>query len=240
MHRRFHPVLSALVGVIVTLVVAYGCRIQDPAIRSPNPQYSIETTPQGDQLKSLQSGFGRCRVFITDGWEWTSETGVGWVNATRSIGGTTWIGAEPPIGKDQSTARGRSWISESTSTEEFHYGWPLAAVWAGRRTQHGLQGPFEQTDFLGWSVQRAGAPDEVPFPMRINPVGFIVDSALYAIVSSLIFLGLSQCRRSARRQRQRCTECGYPRRGLSAAAFCPECGEPSPSSVVRNLDRRLV
>jgi hypothetical protein len=71
-----------------------------------------------------------------------------------------------------------------------------------------------------------GMVTETRTPFRRLPLeplwpGLLVDSALYAGVVAVGFLGFTTLRGRARRRRGRCIACGYP---VGSGGRCPECG----------------
>lgn len=61
------------------------------------------------------------------------------------------------------------------------------------------------------------------FPYRPMPLGFTVNTLLYAALLFLLTLGLSVFKRRRRLRGGLCVRCGYDITGLTA---CPECGTP--------------
>jgi hypothetical protein len=62
-------------------------------------------------------------------------------------------------------------------------------------------------------------------PLRPMPLGFVVNSILFAIVANWFIRALVDLRAGFRRSRGRCRWCAYDVRGLPARS-CPECGLP--------------
>lgn len=64
-------------------------------------------------------------------------------------------------------------------------------------------------------------------PLRPLPLGFIVNSVLYASILLSLVAALFAIRRTLRRRRNLCPACAYNLAGLSpASTTCPECGKP--------------
>ncbi len=59
-------------------------------------------------------------------------------------------------------------------------------------------------------------------PGRILPLGFAVNTLLYAAVAGAVIFAPGIIRRHLRRRSGRCIGCGYP---LTGGEVCPECGE---------------
>jgi hypothetical protein len=66
--------------------------------------------------------------------------------------------------------------------------------------------------------------DEVrALPTAIIPIGFVMNTLVYAAALWLLFFGAGTVKRSLRRHRNRCPACGYDLRGTQHEQ-CPECG----------------
>ena len=58
-------------------------------------------------------------------------------------------------------------------------------------------------------------------PVGVIPVGFVIDSIVYAVVLWLLICGAVVLRRVIRRRRRLCPKCGYP---VGESSVCSECG----------------
>ncbi|NNF41505.1 MAG: hypothetical protein HKN62_00370 [Phycisphaerales bacterium] len=102
-------------------------------------------------------------------------------------------------------------------------GWPKLALMAVEEDPYGngstLNGGIRIGDRL--------------LPLRVIPLGFAVDVAVYSC-AVLIILGPWILRRVGRLRRNECLGCGYP---LGGAGRCPECGREvdEPASVPQPL-----
>jgi hypothetical protein len=67
-------------------------------------------------------------------------------------------------------------------------------------------------------------PSDGVLPLQPIPLGFAVDTGLFAAVWWLVLLGPRDVRRSWRLRSCRCPQCGYSRHGLDSGVVCPECG----------------
>ena len=120
------------------------------------------------------------------------------------------------------------------------YGWPLPAMWNFHRRMNGV------TDVVGITIQRARSSamritdDEVRIertrsgqrgslllPTRVYWPGFLIDTLCYAAAWCVLLVGLRagvmMTRRTIRKRRGQCMNCGYDLRG-DRAGGCPECG----------------
>lgn len=69
-----------------------------------------------------------------------------------------------------------------------------------------------------------GQFDRTVLPLMPTPTGFAIDTVFYALVWLAAFTAFSAVRRSARRRRNHCTNCGYNLTG-NTSGQCPECGD---------------
>ncbi|HYE63247.1 MAG TPA: hypothetical protein VD997_14725 [Phycisphaerales bacterium] len=65
---------------------------------------------------------------------------------------------------------------------------------------------------------------EGELPTRLLPLGFTLNTLLYAGVTLGLVEGVAFTRRRRRRNKGRCPSCGYDRGGIAVDAACPECG----------------
>ncbi len=111
---------------------------------------------------------------------------------------------------------------ESPGVWEDARGWPMRSlVW------HWVRRFSDGTDRRRWAIDLGGTqgPIGLPraLPLRPIPIGFFVDSLLYATCVWLMLSVPFDVRRMIRCKRGRCMKCGYD---LSHAVHdvCPECG----------------
>ena len=62
-------------------------------------------------------------------------------------------------------------------------------------------------------------------PYRPIPIGFAVNTALYASLWALLFIAVASMRKRFRVRRHLCPHCAYDLSGTGAGMVCPECGE---------------
>lgn len=87
-----------------------------------------------------------------------------------------------------------------------------------------------------WAAVRPPAATGSAQPIRYAPIdrfalpllpiwpGFLLNTIFYAMLLFALIRTPRAVRRARRRRRGRCAACGYNRKGLEAAAVCPECG----------------
>ena len=101
-------------------------------------------------------------------------------------------------------------------------GWPMRSLMWLRVVQS-----LDNTDDRQWGVDIGDTqgPLGTPrvLPLRPIPLGFIVNSLLYASILFVLVTGLLGLRRVIRRRRGHCIACGYDLRG-DINHGCPECG----------------
>ena len=111
---------------------------------------------------------------------------------------------------------------EAPGVKEDARGWPMRSlVW------HWVRRMPDAPDHHRWAFDLDGAQGSIglprALPLRPIPIGFVVNSLLYATCVWLMVSVPFDARRMSRRKRGRCIKCGYD---LSHAEHeaCPECG----------------
>ncbi len=142
------------------------------------------------------------------------------------------------------------WSRTSTPPTESEYeapgvmedarGWPMRSmVW------HLVRRKADAPERHLWSLDLGGmqGPVGLPraLPLRPIPIGFVVNSLLYATCLWLMISVPFDVRRMIRCKRGRCTKCGYDLSGTDHEA-CPECGVslPKPPALPGQPDRQSV
>ncbi len=121
----------------------------------------------------------------------------------------------------------------SASEAETHAaGWPMLAL-KYICEQHVASGRARVTYSSEWGLPvsrwfRRWTNECLPLlPM---PLGFAVNTVLFAAVLWASARGARAWRSSRRRRRGRCANCNYDRTGLAAGVVCPECGVAAAAS----------
>ena len=133
----------------------------------------------------------------------------------------------PPLAALEYRTRGIAWHAAQSDTHTmwvWTFGWPWKCLdWelSGPVTQH------PQSQRRAWHVgdglpiAKEAGPQPIGLvrrlPLRILPLGLILDAALYAGLT-LLFMS---AQRIVRRERGACVHCNYSCAGLPT---CPECG----------------
>ena len=110
-------------------------------------------------------------------------------------------------------------------------GWPLRSLEGSLSLVDDDGPPPRYTVHTGIGYTRAtvfGDPETRVLPLRPLWLGFIVNSALYAVFLGVLWFGPRALRRSLRIKRRRCPACGCP---VGTASHCSECGSRLPSSL---------
>ncbi|MCH8823268.1 MAG: hypothetical protein IH984_07135 [Planctomycetes bacterium] len=103
-------------------------------------------------------------------------------------------------------------------------GWPMRSlVWY---YSHRFSDSIE---IKRWSIELSGTqgPIGLPraLPLRPIPLGFVINSLIYALCIWILFAVKANLRRITRSKRGHCIKCGYDLRGSSGiSGVCPECG----------------
>lgn len=133
-----------------------------------------------------------------------------------------------PRGDDQ------DWCSVEASGFPF-----LALASIHRRTpsltrEHAWSIPLPGNRMRTLGERSYGPSAPCTLPLRPLPLGFLLDTLLFAAGwYALLFLH-SALRRTLRRRRNQCPHCGYSRGGISSETPCPECG------TVRTIPRTVT
>lgn len=119
------------------------------------------------------------------------------------------------------------------------FGWPMRAMYydhalhsGGRLSKAELQEFFDQFTAAAGFRNGKRFPDWVPvargsfraMPRAVLPLGFAIDTLVFAGLFALLVRGPGVLRRWRRRRRGLCVRCGYSRTGLAEGGVCPECG----------------
>jgi len=127
------------------------------------------------------------------------------------------------------------------------YGWPMRSMIAMLRVTindsptHGIELQYVadsgiSLDSMHVGNQAALALHVQALPLRILPLGFAIDTLLFASAWWLFLFAFPTTRRFIRTRRGMCLACGYGPLG-GASERCPECGAPrsrAPSSAARS------
>jgi hypothetical protein len=113
-------------------------------------------------------------------------------------------------------------ILEHGHVMEIALGWPLPAF----AIDSDQLPPCETRG--GWLFPRSPTGGQRVLAWRPTPLGFALDTLLYAACLAGLAAGVRLLIRARRRRRGACAACGYSLAGLAGVAACPECGSESP------------
>ncbi len=101
---------------------------------------------------------------------------------------------------------------------ELAAGWPRLSFRMGWDTAH-------PNEFRGGRLFPTSASMGMRFLLwRPIPLGFALDTLIYATCFAGLFAGVRVWARARRSKQGACAACGYDLRGLASEAACPECG----------------
>ena len=203
-----------LAGAIVTYVVSFLALSATPAMDSSMkplaamPREVLDVTPA--ELTPPVYIY-RSRSLVKTYWQFSpreeADSSVYYVGHLKHIGFPFRAASVLGIGAPRTSA-----VRPSTS-----------------RIQRGL--PFEGTALRAWDAifpYRVNITyDNTCLPLRLLPLGFIADTAIYASFLLGLMRLLRRIRDRRRVRRGLCTKCKYTVRGI---ATCPECGTPVAST----------
>jgi hypothetical protein len=247
-----------LLGAIVNVIVAWACAILIDPYRATQPppalgvpHQAVFAVRQVNEPWRGQWGAVRYRV-----------PGMLRLDSSFNRAAPPWgpanegPGAQPDIG-DPALLVPR-WSGLATPSDEFlasrreiertivdARGWPMLSLWHVPFEFIMIRVPDQSSKQQGRGGLALPLPpwrDPTPFssrpseprtlPLRIIPVGFLVNSAFYAGVLWLVFAVPGVVRRRRRIRRGQCPACAYP---VGSSGVCTECGKP-----VASLQRRTV
>lgn len=116
---------------------------------------------------------------------------------------------------------------------DFAYGWPCLSFRGGMVTLMGAPtqpvldyGPALPELVRTFTLDGSTITHREPRVVPLHPIvpGLLANTAVYGAAWWLILFAPGVIRRWRRRRRGACVACGYDRRGIGAAAACPECG----------------
>jgi len=123
------------------------------------------------------------------------------------------------------------WCTDPARVHRLRAGWPLRSLEGSLCPADDDGPPPRYTVHTGIGYTRTtvfGDPETRVLPLRPLWLGFILNSALYAVFLGVLWFGPLALRRSVRIRRRRCPGCGYP---VGTMSHCAECGSRLPSSL---------
>jgi hypothetical protein len=197
-------------GAAVNVAVAWGCSIWS------NVRYEESETRRGthEELASYLSAVGMKTQLEPGTWVWGDARVVGahWIQ----------FGRRSPEGRLALHQHFAGFPMRSLACygplqpEWWLFGNSLVSDvdWRGGFDAPSFLKPKETWFFLLPSVWR-------PLPYRILPIGFIINTLLYALLFWPLLTAPFAARRMIRRKRGQCEHCAYP---IGVSDVCTECG----------------
>ncbi len=234
LHRARLIVVFMLFGAVVNVLVAWGCALWSPLEFG---RMSFEYDVDVSRLNSIppewwEPPYHFNPPIIVTG-ERVSATGHG-LSVVRS--GVCYLRINSyNYGPDRcmmSLRAGFPFRSLEAAGTYDPYGGPRVRQtsidweWALRTPDHPLEIARIHEQLLLFMPPR-------PLPLRPVPMGFVLNTAIYAIAAALYVLQIG-ARRAMRRRRGLCIHCGYDARSL---AVCPECGHACATSPASRVAR---
>ena len=221
-------VVFLFLGAVVNVGVAWGYALKGSYRFTPNQYHSHATQPRW--LLSVSSGVGVTRISVipnNDIWAEQSAT-------YRPEIIPYWSATRRRPGADVFDDLLGPW------TLEFAYGWPLRSGLAVvRRNIFEAPGVHNRNNTFaivtGTKVLEKPSGDPLPYrtiPIRPIMPGFVANSLIYAVMLWFLLLAPGHLRRSIRRKRGLCVNCGYDIRHADHDA-CPECGAAGATMSIR-------
>jgi len=215
-------VVAGVAGVLLTVVVAWGCAMWLPITYRP-PVFGPQAVPAESVGFDGQRGI------------WDEERGFGWAQL-ELVG---WGGGEDI-----------TWIRYSSRSVHRLAGWPAPALWSRTKLEVGAAKPMSDVAHR-WNLPRdeifhrglntddlpewLGAQKQRRLPLVPMWSGILVNTVFYgAIVLGLITLPRF-IRLRKRWVRGLCLKCGYNLQGHQAGARCPECGNTVAKRAIREV-----
>ena len=220
MTRRRLELLGYLIaGVVVSLVVAWGCALWSPLLNSRPLEANEAATLLADRL-------GGGEFTATPGG--IKNWGPGWafvfaVDAKPPAPPPRVVRSspQPPKPRDASFSRVPGDPGDRL-IQIVAAGWPLACLDGDQRT---IDGAMSRRSLVPPPplIESFGVKPLRLMPLRPLWLGLAADTAFYAALLLLVIPGPRFARQWVRRRRGRCESCGYDLRG-DYSDGCSECG----------------
>ena len=220
--RLFKLVVFLLLGAIVNVVVAWGCALwvdrgQVKLVEGRTMQGYIwvvrRGSARGSEFVLSVRSYSDIDVPLPGEGNWPPDLIPSWSTISLEIDP-----AGPKIGGFQTQlqqARGWPMLSMRCTFLRARSG-------VGVRSRSEVVGGLEMPPRI-WTSDPFSKKEARALPYIPIPLGFVVNTLLYAAFIGLPIAGRSAGRRVIRRKRGHCVKCGYDLRGAEHEV-CPECG----------------
>ncbi|MCH8823743.1 MAG: hypothetical protein IH984_09580 [Planctomycetes bacterium] len=216
----FKLALFLFLGAIINVAIAWGFAIKGRISAGSSNQYLSHTT-QPRWLVGVTSGTGVTRISVTPNNEMWGERSPTYLPEMIPYWSVTRYRPESNVFDDPLGP----W------TLEYAYGWPLRSglsiVRKNVEESPGVRNR-DNTFAIVTGIKVFEEPPGEPLPYKMLPIrpiipGFVANMLLYAATLWLLLVAPWQLRRTIRRKRGLCIQCGYDLRGTDHIV-CPECG----------------
>lgn len=170
---------------------------------------------------------------------WTAPNGQRCGVQHSHLGFSDWYQVRPSRMEDSFLPMGAaaqlpSWVATPRSNDSSLYhidtaghGWPLRALasesWLYRVPPDPVGNVWRED--LRWNLVLLTLPrGRIIMPLRPVPLGLVVNTCFFAAAALSVTFCTRTLRRTMRRRRGQCAECGYSLIDIALSSPCPECG----------------
>jgi len=205
-------------AALLNWIVAFGCERAGEA-RSLQRRFRVSSYEPESWFAPFdeQSGKRERRALAAI---WPFQAPEGWPAVPARVSGES-IGSSVATTASSLDTFGaqRSWMMQRRD-----FGWPWRSVWRGELITLGrnMTG-FTRASRASWTVPQSAAKvlGVSHLPLGVRPVGFVANTAVYAVVLGVLAMVPGRVRGWWRVRRGRCRACAYP---VGVSPVCTECG----------------
>jgi hypothetical protein len=218
---RFGTVVAICValGVATTTVVSWACAIRlSPDLMRGRPVATDDAESDGDFLPAvLQRLHERLPNIASDDIIILMDERIGGAERLVALGDPYWHATTGLVYVEFELSQAPVLVVQTRA------GWPLPAVKSSQSLMRSATMTQRAVYDRQWMLPVRLRNDFEHRALPLKPLwpGFAINTLLYAAVAWLLLFAPFALRRAARRRRNLCERCGYPR-GVSD--ICSECG----------------